>query len=199
MKILVFIGPSGSGKSTLIRQLQRRGIVEVTPSWTTRPPRENEAGAGIDHRFVSEERFSELQADGFFLEVIEMFGFRYGLPTVHTPAKGKVPAILVRAPLLELVSAHFPEHVVYQIESSLDLARERLAARQVSDSESQRRLASFADEVVQGRRLCHRVFDSSSPMPEVVDALERAIAEDFQAAPHVSSIGTITTTTRSDG
>jgi guanylate kinase len=180
MKVLVIIGPSGSGKSTLIRELHRREIVEVMPSWTTRPRREDESGGDFDHRFVTDEEFSKLHDDGYFLEAIDMFGFRYGLPAVTPPQNNRIPAILVRASLLGLVSIHFPNHVIYQIESSLEAVSQRLEARQIPRSEREGRLRGYADELALGRQICHRRFDTSDQLAEVTDAVERAIAEDFQ-------------------
>ena len=179
MKVLVFIGPSGSGKSTLIQELVRREEVVVTPSWTTRPPRANETGGDMNHRFVTDEEFTRLQNNGYFVEVIEMYGFRYGLPAIDLPPKDKIPAILVRAPLLHLVSAHYPEHIVYQIESDLETAIERVGARQTPRPEMEDRLRNYSDELALGRRLSHRVFDTAAPLAEVADSIERAIAEDF--------------------
>ena len=180
MKVLVFIGPSGSGKSTLLRDLHRRGLVEATPSWTTRPRREEEVSDDIEHRFVSDREFSELQSDGFFLEAIEMFGFRYGLPTVEPSPGNSVPAFSVRASLLDLVSIHFPNNVVYQIECDLESVKKRVEARQLPPAEVQDRLQRYADELALGRRLCNRVFDTSFPPQHVAAAVERAISEDFQ-------------------
>lgn len=178
MRTLVFIGPSGSGKSTLVHELERRGIVEVTASWTTRPPRTDE-GVHADHHFVTEKGFDELTASGFFLEVVEMFGSRYGLPELAPPDEGAVRAIVVRAPLLDLVANHLPDHVTYQIESNLDIVEERLRSRRVPEAEIQDRLRSYAGEVALGRHLCHRRFDTSLSLAHVVAAVEDAIAEDF--------------------
>ena len=198
MKMLVFIGPSGGGKSTLIRVLQARGVVAVTPSWTTRPRRSDESEDDTDHRFLTDAEFTVLQNAGFFLEVVEMFGFRYGLPAPE-PSDDAVPVISVRAPLLGLVDEHFPNHVVYQVEASLDVARERMRARGDSRVEQDARLAAYAEEVARGRQLCDRVFDTSGPVRDVADAVASAIAEDFNidhdAAPRMERI----TDTRGSG
>ncbi len=179
MRVLVLIGPSGSGKSTLVHELRRRGTVELMASWTTRLPRTDEETDSSDHRFVSDERFDELEEAGFFLEVAHMFGSRYGLPAIVAPENGTTPAILVRAPLLELVDKHFPDHVTYQIESSFKVVEARLRSREIPQPEVEDRLRSYAGEVDLGRRLCHRRFDTSLSLAQVVDALEDAIAEDF--------------------
>ncbi len=179
MKILVLIGPSGSGKSTLVHELRRRGTVELTASWTTRPPRMDEEIGDSDHHFVSDEEFGKLEDDGFFLEVALLFGSRYGLPAIAAAENGAIPAILVRAPLLDLVAKHFPDHVTYQIESSFDVIGSRLHSRQIPEPEMEERLRSYAGEVALGRRLCHRRIDTSLPLAQVADAVEDAIAEDF--------------------
>jgi guanylate kinase len=179
MKLLAFIGPSGAGKSTIVRELHRRGVVVVTPSWTTRPSRSGEDE--IEHRFVSEKEFAELQRDGFFLEVVQMFGlpYRYGLPPVEQPVDGRIPAVMVRASLLPLLGVHYPDHVVYQIEAAADTARARMRARG-EDAEADARLAGFEQELDLGRGLADRVFDSGTPINEIVDVIARAVRDDFQ-------------------
>ncbi|MDQ3981811.1 MAG: hypothetical protein M3271_03915 [Actinomycetota bacterium] len=178
MKVLVFIGPSGSGKSTLVRELHDRGIVDVMPSWTTRPRRREEAGEGVEHRFVSDAEFGRLEASGFFLEAVEMFGSRYGLPAITTSHAGSIPAIVVRAPLLRLVAKHFPDHVVYQIESDLETVSRRLR-RRGADADMPARLAGYAGELVLGRERADRIFDSGGLPEDAVRDVQRAIEDDF--------------------
>ena len=52
--VLVVIGPSASGKSTAVRELHRRGVVRVHPTWTTRPRRPDESDGALEHRFVTD-------------------------------------------------------------------------------------------------------------------------------------------------
>jgi guanylate kinase len=179
MKVLVFIGPSGVGKSTLIGRLRSRGVIELIPSWTTRPPRADETGENLDHHFVTDDAFDELAKAGYFIDTVEMFGFRYGLPAIVAPRGDTVPAIMVRAPLLDLVAKYFPEHVVYQIGSDLDTARARLEARGASRSEIEARLAGFEEELTLGRQRSTRQFDTSDPSLDPLVAIRQAIAEDF--------------------
>jgi guanylate kinase len=78
---VVLIGPSGSGKSTLASALAYLGTVSVTPTFTTRAPRADEQSRSRDHRFVTEEEFSRLEANGAFLLTAQLPGLpqRYGL------------------------------------------------------------------------------------------------------------------------
>ena len=135
----------------------------------------------MDHRFVTDEEFAQLQDDRYFVEVIEMYGSRYGLPAIDLSVMDKIPAISVRAAHLHLVSTHYPLHVIYQIESDLETAIERVGAREISALEMEDRLRSHSDELALGRRLSHRVFDTAPPLAEVVESIEHAIAEDFES------------------
>lgn len=180
--VLVLIGPSGSGKSTVARELHRRGVVAVTPSWTTRPRRRDELDGTIEHRFVSEDEFDVLDRDGFFLEVVQPFGlpYRYGLPEVQPAEAGRVPAVLVRAPLMSLVVKHFPERVVYQIEDTYDRARARILAQERSASQLGTRLDDYEGERRLGRQAADRVFVNSTSVTDLVTSVELAIGEDFE-------------------
>lgn len=178
VRVLAILGPSGSGKSTVVRELHRRGVIDVTPSWTTRPRREDELDGSIEHRFVDDEEFTARQDAGDFLEVVQMFGltYRYGLPALEEPADGRVPAIMVRAPLLALVARHLPAHVAYQIEDGYQRARERLE-RRVGDLGT--RLDGFEEECRLGRGAAHRVFVNHGPVGDLVQAVASAVGRDF--------------------
>jgi guanylate kinase len=181
MKLLAFIGPSGSGKSSVARELQSAEVIALTPSWTTRPRRPDELDTEIEHRFVSDDEFVRLERSGFFLEVVEMFGlpYRYGIPDVPAPQDGRVPTLMVRAPLLPLLAAHYPDHVVYQIEANADDARQRVLARHHDASEVGSRLDDYTAERDLGRAGAHRVFSGRVALAELVQAVCDGIAEDF--------------------
>lgn len=179
--VLIFIGPSGSGKSTVVRALHQRGVIEITPSWTTRPRRDDELHGSIEHRFVTEEEFTHLEGAGFFLEVVQPFQlpYRYGLPRIVSVSPGAVPAIMVRAPLMPLVARHFPRHVTYHIEASYARARERVVSAGGSDAALGTRLESFQDERRLGRTLAARSFVNDATVAELVEAVADAISTDF--------------------
>jgi guanylate kinase len=178
MRVLAILGPSGGGKSTVVRELHRRGVIHVTPSWTTRPRRDDEGDGSIEHRFVDEAEFTARQDAGHFLEVVQMFGlpYRYGLPALVEPPDERVPAIMVRAPLMPLVARHFPAHVAYQIEDGYQRARERLERRA---GEIGTRLDGFEQECRLGRDAAHRIFVNDGSIVELVDAVADAVGQDF--------------------
>jgi guanylate kinase len=78
--MLVLSSPSGAGKTTLTRMLTRDDSdVELSVSWTTRPPREGEID-GVHYTFVTKEQFRNERADNGFLEWAEVHGNLYGSP-----------------------------------------------------------------------------------------------------------------------
>jgi guanylate kinase len=78
--MLVLSSPSGAGKSTLTRLLTRDDPhVELSVSWTTRAPRENEIN-GVHYHFVDKDAFRAKRADEGFLEWAEVHEHLYGSP-----------------------------------------------------------------------------------------------------------------------
>lgn len=78
--MLVLSSPSGAGKTTLTRLLTRDDPdVELSVSWTTRPPRPNEID-GVHYVFVSKDQFRAKRADDGFLEWAEVHENLYGSP-----------------------------------------------------------------------------------------------------------------------
>ncbi len=183
--VLVFIGPSGSGKSTVVGELHRRGLIAVTPSWTTRPCRNGEMDHTVEHRFISDQEFTALEEEGFFLEVVRPFGLphRYGLPQVEPASDGRVPTIMVRAPLMALVERHFSAFVTYQIEDSYDRAKDRVVAAGACGAGLGTRLEGHDDERRFGRQLASRVFLNRTTPMELISAVAGAIIEDFPKVP----------------
>jgi guanylate kinase len=180
--ILVIIGPSGSGKSSAIEALASHGIVEVTPSWTTRPPRDGETINSVEHRFVSETEFDEHKEQGFFLEVVQPFDlpFRYGLPALSKPADNRIPLIMLRANLLPLLTKHYSNFTVYQVEDEFSRVKDRLLKRQAAGEPQGSRLKDYETEIKIGRQSAHRTFTNKSDIQSLVSQIEQAISEDFK-------------------
>jgi guanylate kinase len=76
--LFTIVAPSGAGKSSLVAALlERRPNIQLSVSYTTRPPRTGEI-SGREYHFVTRERFQELIAQGEFLEHAEVYGNLYG-------------------------------------------------------------------------------------------------------------------------
>src|SRR5579872_6888813 len=95
--ILVFIGPSSSGKSTIAEWLQQQSLVDLNPTYTTRPIRTTDE-IHTTHVFVSDSEFDDLLRSGRFLRTERLFNlpFRYGLTKIVQPQDKAVPLILLR-------------------------------------------------------------------------------------------------------
>ena len=79
--LIVIAGPSGVGKGTVIQRLLSR-IAEgpaLSVSVTTRAPRPGEI-EGVHYRFVTDQEFDRMIADGSLLEWAEIVGHRSGTP-----------------------------------------------------------------------------------------------------------------------
>ncbi|HUI48448.1 MAG TPA: hypothetical protein VL119_07110 [Acidimicrobiia bacterium] len=181
--VLVVIGPSASGKSAAVRELHQRGVVHVHPTWTTRPRRPDESDGTLEHRFVSDAVFDELDAAGFFLGTVTLPGlpYRYALPRVTLRGDRPVDTIMARAPFVALLAPHLPEQVVYEIEDTPERARERLVARGSDAQEIDARLAGHRGELEAGRALAARCFVNDGTLDELVGAITEALCVDLLA------------------
>jgi len=179
--LLVVIGPSGSGKSSAVQELSKRKIVEVTPSWTTRPPRKGEIGSTIEHIFVSDDEFDTQEGQGLFLDVVQLFdlSYRYGIPRIRQPKSGRIPLIILRANLLLLLAKHYTDVTIYQIEDEISKVEHRLLERQSDGEQQGSRLMDYDKEVELGRQAANRVFANDNDIELLADALESATAQDF--------------------
>lgn len=181
--LLVIIGPSGSGKSSVIQELVSQGLIEVTPTWTTRPPRDGELASAIEHRFVSVDEFNRYEANDHFLETVELFGlpYRYGLPRVKVPEHGRVPLIMLRVMLLASLPKHYSNYKIYQIEDNYERVKKRLLERAESEQSLGTRLTDYEKEVEHGREAANRVFENTTTIEKLAQEIATAIKEDFNA------------------
>lgn len=76
--LYIISAPSGGGKTSLISALlQSVDNIEVSVSYTTRPPRPGEKN-GTNYHFVDETTFKKLIAENIFLEHAKVFDHYYG-------------------------------------------------------------------------------------------------------------------------
>lgn len=78
--LVVISAPSGGGKSAVLRRLIAEGpAIQYSISYTSRPPRGDEAD-GLNYHFVSRETFEAMAAADEFYEYAEVHGNLYGTP-----------------------------------------------------------------------------------------------------------------------
>ena len=76
--LFIISAPSGAGKTSLVRHcVGARSDIEVSVSYTTRPPRSKEQH-GKDYFFVSEKEFDQMVLNNSFIEYASIYGYRYG-------------------------------------------------------------------------------------------------------------------------
>jgi guanylate kinase len=177
--LLVIIGPSASGKSSLARELHRRRLVSVRPTWTTRARRPDEQAGSVEHRFVSDATFDRLEERGHFVDTVTMFGLphRYGLPATGPDPVGLAEVVLLRAPLLDRFALVAPAFTVFQIEDTPERIGARLRARGTGLDELAARTADNAREIAAGRARAHRVFSNHRTIEALADDVVAAIVD----------------------
>jgi len=88
--LIILSSPSGAGKSTLSQRLLAWDpTLSFSVSATTRAPRAGEVD-GRDYRFLSQEAFKRLVAEGEMLEHAHVFGNFYGSP--QAPVRESIEA-----------------------------------------------------------------------------------------------------------
>ena len=75
--VIVLSSPSGAGKTTLVKKISKKKNFQISISYTTRIPRDNEVN-GSDYYFIKKSEFKELIAQEELLEYAEVFDNFYG-------------------------------------------------------------------------------------------------------------------------
>ena len=78
--MIIVVGPSGVGKSSFVDRAiaQIPNLVDVV-TYTTRAQRETEVD-GVNYHFVSQDQFTKLVEQSFFVEWAHVHSNRYGTP-----------------------------------------------------------------------------------------------------------------------
>jgi guanylate kinase len=144
----------------------------------------DELNGTIEHVFVSNKEFTNKVSEDFFLEEVELFGlpYRYGLPKISNPTHQgeEIPTIMLRAPLLPLLSRHYKNYVIYQLEDAYDRVLGRLNEREKMGEQQGLRLKEYDKEVAVGHQLADRVFINNKTIDELVERVADAIEIDFR-------------------
>lgn len=171
-RLIVVSGPTAAGKSTLWRRLVSFPGVQFSVSATTRPPRPGEVD-GRDYHFVDEAQFAQMIERGELLEHALVHGRHYG-----TPRAAVVTALDAGHDVVLEIDVQGAEQLkdcgllmvsIFVAPPSIDVLRQRLAARGTEDPEEmERRLSIVRQEMAHASAYDHVVIN---------DDLERMVAE----------------------
>jgi guanylate kinase len=144
--LYIVAAPSGAGKTSLTRALlERESGIELSVSYTSRPPRPNEVD-GVHYHFVSRAEFEAMVGRGEFFEHAIVHGDLKGTaraPVERTLARGRDVLLEIDWQGARQVRATLPGTVsIFILPPSRPELERRLRAR-ASDSEQviRRRLA----------------------------------------------------------
>lgn len=150
--LFTVVAPSGAGKSSLVAALlERDRSIELSVSYTTRPPRPGEVD-GREYHFVTREKFEALVTEDEFLEHAEVYGNLYGTSKKWIESKRANGADV----LLEIdwqgaraVKKLFPDMIyLYILPPSIEELERRLIKRGKDSAEViQRRLSEAREDL----------------------------------------------------
>lgn len=158
MPIIVVIGPSGAGKSTLVEMFTlRHHEAALHKSATTRAQRNEYDNS---HIFMTDDEFTQAQDEGKFIQAVEIYGHRYGLPTLPEDTSNVI-LLLLRAQYVTIFKQYYPDCHVIQLEAPLPLLADRLIARGDGDRVDGTEISL---EVTVGRTLADTIIHTDKPV-----------------------------------
>lgn len=160
--VVVVSGPSGAGKDTVIAAaLALDPSLSKVATAKTRPPRPGEI-EGVHHVFLSDEQFRSWIADDAFLEHVEIYGHRSGVPRAAVEEllrNGRTPILRtdvqgartlkanLENPLLVFVTAPSVESLERRIRSRAAETEAEIVAR-LAEAEAELAEADWFDLVI---------------------------------------------------
>ena len=155
--IFLIAGPSGSGKTTLTQELVQR-LPELTKAVTvtTRDPRPGEI-PGVDYRFVTAERFAEIQQSGELIESDHAYNESYGMPKDVLDIVGDVAIVITINGALALRRQMANTISIFVMPDCLDTATSRVLARNSRNAEL--RIARYQAEILASRHFDHVILN----------------------------------------
>jgi guanylate kinase len=176
--VIVLIGASAVGKSTIAEHLCESDIVEATPTWTTRQPRQGELDTSYDHRFVTDAEFDRQSDEGGFIDQHTLYGARYGVPFLPRPPDGREALVVLKPVFMPVFIEHYPKVRIYQIEASPEVLPERMKARGQSQEDIDERMRQHAREAATARHFAHVVLNNDGSMDDTFKRVEAQVRAD---------------------
>ncbi len=167
--VVVISGPSGAGKDTVISEAMAldASLAKVATA-KTRAPRPGEV-EGVHHVFLSDAEFDRWLAEDAFLEHVEIYGHRSGVPRAAVEdllSQGRTPILRtdvegartlkssLQDPLLVFVTAPDIESLKHRIRARAAETEAEIAAR-LAEAEAELAEAGWFDLVITNEHDSH--------------------------------------------
>ena len=186
--VVVISGPSGVGKDTLLERMSEMGFdYHFTVTATTRAPRPGEI-CGVNHFFLTRDRFLEMVDNSELLEWARVFGNFYGVPKEQVRqalAKGTHVLIRVDVQGARRLRTIVPEAVfIFVAPPSTESLRVRLLERGVNSAEDMDTRLRAADvEIREASMFDHVVVNEDDKQDEAVVKVREIIRRESMRCP----------------
>ena len=181
--VVVISGPSGAGKDTVIAEaLALDPSLAKVATAKTRAPRPGEI-EGVHHVFLSDEEFDRWLAEDAFLEHVEIYGHRSGVPRAaveHLLSEGRTPILRTDVAGARTLKANLHDPLLVFVTApditSLE-ARMRTRAAE-TESEIAARLAEAEAEMAEVGWFDVVIVNNNDAHQDAARTLVNAIAEE---------------------
>ena len=186
--VVVISGPSGVGKDTLLERMSEMGFdYHFTVTATTRAPRPGEI-CGVNHFFLTRDRFLEMVDNSELLEWARVFGNFYGVPKEQVRqalTKGRHVLIRVDVQGARRLRTIVPEAVfIFVAPPSTESLRVRLLERGVNSAEDMDTRLRAADvEIREASMFDHVVVNEDDKQDEAVVKVREIIRRESMRCP----------------
>ena len=186
--VVVMSGPSGVGKDTLLERMSDMGFdYHFTVTATTREPRPGER-CGVNHLFLTRERFLEMVDNSELLEWAQVYGNFYGVPKDQVRqalAAGQHVLIRVDVQGARRLRTIVPEAVfIFVAPPSTQSLRVRLQERGVNSvKEMDTRLRAADVEIQEASMFDHVVVNEDDKQNEAVVEVREIIRRESMRRP----------------
>jgi guanylate kinase len=187
--LFIICAPSGAGKTSLVNALlEREPDIELSISYTTRPPRPGETD-GRNYHFVTREQFLEMAGRGEFLEHAEVHGNFYATSQSWINARraeGKDILLEIDWQGAAQVRRQIPDAVgVFILPPSPETLRRRLEGRGQDSAEViERRLLAARGEVAHVAEFDYVIINRNFDVA-VTDLVSIVRAQRLRLAPQI--------------
>ena len=144
--VITLSGVTGVGKSYFKNGIQNILGIKAQTIVTTREKRQGEKD-GVDKKFVDNEEFEKLKKQKDILLTFELLGYKYGFPRIEMESEENSIVELHYATIYQLKREIKHTFSIYIIPENLEIAKQKLKERKLSQDIEQKRLTEIAEHI----------------------------------------------------